>query len=128
MTVGAAYGFIEMADAASTAVEPLLANLSRMMAAARASGSRGSEVLVLLTPQHAHTLAQGGLDRHDVQMRLHERLAGAEDQVDGATGKSVRMVSTPEDVLIFVTGGNGGKSALVPLWSGSRTVSAAVPK
>ncbi len=128
VTVGAAYGFIEMADAASTSVEPLLANLSRMMRAARASGSRGSEVLILLTPQHAHTFAQGGLERHDLQVRLHERLAGSDEEIDAATGKAVRMLSTPEDVLIFVTGGNGGKSALVPLWSGSRTVSVAVSK
>jgi len=128
VTVTAAYGFIEMADAVSTSVEPLLANLSGMMAAARASGSRGSEALVLLTPQHAHTFAQAGLDRHDVQVRLHERLANLDQHVDGASGKSLRMVTTPEDVLLFVTGGNGGKSALVPLWGGSHSASIAVAK
>jgi hypothetical protein len=32
-------------------------------------------------------------------------------------------VTSPDDVLLVVTGGNGGKSALVPLWSGSRAVS-----
>lgn len=126
VTVAAAYGFIETADAVSTAVEPLLANLCEMMAAVRVSGSRGSQVLVLLTPQHAHTLAQGGLGRRDVQAYLHERIFVLDRHVDAATGKAVRMVSTPEDVLLVVTGGNGGKSAFVPLWSGSRTVSVAV--
>jgi hypothetical protein len=37
------------------------------------------------------------------------------------------MVSTPEDVLIIVTGGTGGKSALVPLWAGSHAVSVTLP-
>jgi len=46
--------------------------------------------------------------------------------VDGATGKVVRAVSRPEDVLRFVMGGTGGKSALVPLWGGSRSVSVTV--
>ncbi len=125
-TVGAAYGFIEMADAASTSVEPLLANLSRMMAAARASGSRGHEVLVLLTPQHAHTFAAGGLDRRALQMRWHECLIGSAEHIDGATGRTVSTLTVPDDILVFVTGGHGGKSALVPLWSGSRTVSVIV--
>ena len=126
VTVAAAYGFIEMADAVSTTVQPLLGNIAAMMAAARASGSRGSQVLVLLTPQHAHTLAHGGLGRRDVQVSLHEQLVDLDRHVDAATGKSVRDVSTPEDVLLVVTGGNGGKSALVPLWSGSRAVSVPV--
>lgn len=128
VTVGAAYGFIEMADATSTSVDPLLSNLSRMLRAARASGSRGSEVLVVLTPQHAHTFAQGGLDRHEVKKRLHERLGEFGEDVDSAIGKAVRTVTTPKDVLVFVAGGNGGKSAYVPLWSGSRTVSVAVSR
>jgi hypothetical protein len=125
-TVAAAYGFIETADAVSTNAEPLLSNLCEMMAAARVSRSRGSQVLALLTPQHAHTLAQGGLARHDVQAYLHERIFALDRHVDAATGKSVRVVSTPEDVLLVVTGGNGGKSAFVPLWSSSRAVSVAV--
>lgn len=126
VTVAAAYGFIEIADAVSTTVQPLLANLARMMAAALVSGSRGSQALALLTPQHAHTLAQGGLGRRDVQAYLHERLFDLDRHVDAAAGKPVRLVSTPEDVLLVVTGGNGGKSAFVPLWSGSRAVSVAV--
>jgi hypothetical protein len=126
VTVAAAYGFIETADAVSTAAEPLLANLSEMMAAARVSGSRGSQVLVLLTPQHAHILAQAGLGREDVQKYLHERVFDLDQHIDAATGKAVRIVSTPADVLIVVTGGNGGKSAFVPLWSSSRAVSVAV--
>lgn len=126
VTVGAAYGFIETADATSTTVEPLLSNLCNMMAAARVSGSRGSQVLVLLTPQHAHTLAQGGLMRHDVQAYLHERIFALDQHVDAATGKVVSIVSAPEDVLIGVTGGAGGKSAFVPLWSSSRAVSVAI--
>ena len=125
-TVAAAYGFIETADAVSTKAEPLLSNLSEMMAAARVSGSRGSQVLVLLTPQHAHTLAQGGLARREVQAYLHERIFALDGRVDAATGKAVRVTSTPEDVLLVVTGGNGGKSAFVPLWSSSRAVSVAI--
>ncbi len=126
VTVAAAYGFIEMADAVSTTAQPLIANLAGMMAAASKSGSRGAQAMALLTPQHAHTLAQGGLGRRDVQAYLHERLFDLDQHVDAATGKSVRVLSTPEDVLIAVTGGNGGKSAFVPLWSSSRAVSIAV--
>ncbi len=127
VTVAAAYGFIETADAASTTAQPLLANLAAMMTAAFVSGSRGSQVLVLLTPQHAHTLAQGGLGRRNVQTYLHERFAKYEQHIDAATGKIVGEVSAPEDMLLVVTGGNGGKSAFVPLWSGSRAVSVEIP-
>ncbi len=126
VTVAAAYGFIETADAASTTAQPLLANLAAMMTAAFVSGSRGSQVLVLLTPQHAHTLAHGGLGRRDVRAYLHERFAKYKRHFDAATGKVVGEVRVPEDVLLVVTGGNGGKSAFVPLWSGSRAVSVAV--
>lgn len=126
VTVAACYGFIETADAVSTAVEPLLSNLCDMMAPLRASGSRGSQVLVLLTPQHAHTLAEGGLTRRDVQVHLHRHVFDLDQHLDAATGKVMRIVSTPQDVLIVVTGGNGGKSAVVPLWAGSRTVSVSV--
>ncbi len=126
VTVASAYGFIEIADSVSTTAQPLLANLAGMMAAALVSGSRGNQALALLTPQHAHTLAQGGLGRREVQAYLHERLFELDRHVDAATGKRVRMVSTPEDVLLIVTGGNGGKSAFVPLWSSSRAVSVAV--
>jgi hypothetical protein len=72
-------------------------------------------------------LAQGGLARPDVQAYLHERIFDLDSHVDAATGKAVRMVSTREDVLIVVTGGTGGKSALVPLWAGSHAVSVALP-
>ncbi len=128
VTVGAAYGFIETADSVSTTVQPLLSNLARMMTAAFVNSSRGSQVLVLLTPQHAHTLARGGLGRHEVQAYLHEQFAKSERPVDAASGKIVGDIGKPEDVLLVVTGGNGGKSAFVPLWSGSRTVSVAVSR
>ena len=58
---------------------------------------------------------------------LHERFASFDRHVDAATGKVVGEVSAPEDVLLVVTGGNGGKSAFVPLWSGSRAVSVEIP-
>jgi hypothetical protein len=67
----------------------------------------------------------------------HEDGAGLADglevavQFDGAGAVAVGEqaavhLGTPEDVLLVVTGGNGGKSAFVPLWSGSRAVSVAV--
>ncbi|MCC6531757.1 MAG: hypothetical protein IT531_04345 [Burkholderiales bacterium] len=126
VTLAAAHGFIEMADAVSTSPEPLLANLGRMMAPARASGSRAGESLVLLTPQHAHICAQAGLSRAAVQARLHAQLGSAEAHVDGASGKAVRDIGGSDDILLFVAGSQGGKSALVPLWSSSRIVAAPV--
>jgi hypothetical protein len=126
VTVAAAYGFVETADAVSTTAQPLLANLARMMTAAFVNSSRGNQVLVLLTPQHAHTLARDGLNRRDVQAYLHEQFAASDCTLDAASGKVIGMISKPEDVLIVVTGGNGGKSAFVPMWSGSRAVSVAV--
>ena len=126
VTVVATYGFLEMADAVSTAAEPLLANVAAMMAASLVSGSRGSQALALLTPQHAHILASSGFDRRRTQQFLYERLFGVCMHTDAATGKVVTLTSTVDDILLFVTGGNGGKSAFVPVWSGSRGVSAAV--
>ncbi len=75
-------------------------------------GQRGDEVIAALPPLMGEC--------------THERLFERDRHVDAATGKSMRVVSTPEDVLLVVTGGNGGKSAFVPLWSGSRAVSVAV--
>jgi hypothetical protein len=126
VTVVATYGFVEMADAVSTTAGPLLANVAAMMAASLVSGSRGSQVLALLTPQHAHVLVSSGFDRRRTQEFLYERLFRVCTHTDAATGKVVTLPSTVDDILLFVTGGNGGKSAFVPVWSGSRRVSAAV--
>lgn len=127
VTVVATYGFVEMADAVSAAAEPLLANVAAMMGASLVSGSRGSQALALLTPQHAHILASSGFDRRRTQAYLYERLFSDRTYRDAATGKTVWLRGTVDDVLLFVTGGNGGKSAFVPVWDGSRRVSQALP-
>lgn len=126
VTVVATYGFIEMADAVSTSAPALLANLSAMLAFSLASGSKGSEALALLTPQHAHILASAGYTRRRTQEELYERVQSVQPLPGRTADEEARLADSADDVLLVVTGGNGGKSAYVPPWAGSRSVSVAL--
>jgi hypothetical protein len=102
-----------------------------------------SQLLVVLGPEHATTIAADGLSRADVQRFVfeHARLPlrtlklggmwGMHDwprwmtvaQDDGAM---MPQVPSPEDVLVIVAGGPGKHSAVVPNCTFSRAVSRAV--
>jgi hypothetical protein len=127
VTVMATFGFLEMADAVSAVADDLLGNLAGMMTCCLASGSRGDEALVLLTPQHAHILADAGFSRRRTQEALAKRLEELQHALPPTRGAEVSGPLAPDRLLLLVTGANGGKSACVPGWSASLSISVAVP-
>jgi hypothetical protein len=99
-----------------------------------------SQLLVVLGPEHAATIAADGFSRADVQRFVfeHARLPLARLKLGGmwgmhdwpswmqrATDDSVALpqVPSPEDVLVMVGGGSGKHSSVVPNCTFSRAVS-----
>jgi hypothetical protein len=102
-----------------------------------ASVIRG-DVLVAFGPEHAHTIASGGLSKRDVQEFLFEQARNkvgllklramykAEnwpDWVDTENDEALcPIVARPEDIHIVVTGGPGKHSAFIPTFGTSKSV------
>ncbi|HEV8437596.1 MAG TPA: hypothetical protein VGT40_05840 [Methylomirabilota bacterium] len=99
-----------------------------------------SQLLVVLGPEHAATIAADGFSRADVQRFVfeHARLPLARLRLGGmwgmhdwplwmqkVTDDSARLplVPTPDDVLVMVAGGSGKHSAVVPNCTFSRAAS-----
>jgi len=96
------------------------------------------DVLVAFGPEHAHTIASGGLSRGDVQKFLYERARNkvgllklramykAEnwpDWVDQTDDEALcPIVGKPEDIHLVVTGGPGKHSAFIPTFGTSKSV------
>jgi hypothetical protein len=102
-----------------------------------------SQLLVVLGPEHARTIADDGLTRADVQTFVYEharqplglmKLGGMWGMHDwprwmtATTDPAALMprVSSPADVLVVVAGGSGKHSAVVPNCTFSRAVSRAL--
>jgi hypothetical protein len=98
-----------------------------------------SQLLLVLGPEHAATVAQDGLSRADVQRFCYYQarrtlgkarlggMYGIQDwprwmQVIGDDGAPLPLVPTPEDILVMVAGGPGKHSAVVPNCTFSRAV------
>ncbi len=99
-----------------------------------------AQLMVVLGPEHARTIAEDGLSRADVQRFVYEnarqplglmRLGGMWGMHDwpawmnATTDAEARLprVPSPEDVLVVVAGGSGKHSAVVPNCTFSRAVS-----
>jgi hypothetical protein len=96
------------------------------------------DVLVAFGPEHAHTIASGGLSKLDVQRFLFEHARNkvgklnlramykAEnwpDWVDATDDEALcPIVGKPEDIHIVVTGGPGKHSAFIPTFGTSKSV------
>lgn len=102
-----------------------------------------SQLLVVLGPEHAHTIAADGMTRADVQRFVYEharqplalmRLSGMWGMQDWprwmteAQDPEVRLprVASPDDIFVIVAGGSGKHSAVVPNCTFSRAVTRAV--
>jgi hypothetical protein len=94
---------------------------------------KGGQVVVLLGPEHALALIEGGVSRREAQAFLvaHSRIAPAEleaagiaielgsqhDMVPESDGL-LATVASPGDVFIVTAGGEGaGWSAVMPVWA-----------
>jgi hypothetical protein len=99
-----------------------------------------AQLMVVLGPEHARTIAGDGLDRADVQRFVYEnarqplslmRLGGMYGMQDwlpwmnATSDPDARLprVPSPEDVFVLVAGGSGKHSAVVPNCTFSRAVS-----
>ncbi len=96
------------------------------------------DVLVAFGPEHAHTIASGGLSKLDVQAFLFEQ---ARNKVGKLKQRAIYkaenwpvwvdptddeglcpIVGKPEDIHIVVTGGPGKHSAFIPTFGTSKSV------
>jgi hypothetical protein len=104
-----------------------------------------SQLLVVLGPEHAATIAADGLTKTDVQRFVFEharrplgrlKLGGMWGMHDWplwmrkVTDESTMLprVPTPDDVFVLVAGGSGKHSAVVPNCTFSRAVSRAIDR
>lgn len=104
-----------------------------------------SQLLVVLGPEHAATIAADGFSRSDVQRFVfeHARLPLSRMKLSGmwgmhdwpqwmskVTDETARLprVPSPEDVLVMVAGGSGKHSAVVPNCTFSRAVSRVIDR
>ena len=87
-------------------------------------------VAAVLNPIHAKILRKAGLARRDIQERLFEyacttrtalrAISGANVDTIPHAEEIVRVVESPEDFLLFVSGDNGGAySGYFPTWAGT---------
>jgi hypothetical protein len=96
------------------------------------------DVLVAFGPEHAHTIASGGLSKADVQRFLFEharnrvgtlklramyKAGNWPDWVDVDDDEArCPIVGRPEDIHVVVTGGPGKHSAFIPTFGTSKSV------
>jgi hypothetical protein len=135
--VGAA-GTIEIVDLTSRSARGLLDTIVGSMCIAGSIGGGvvmgGGEPLLLLPPEHAALLQRDGFDKAAVKRHIWEHARMPLDRLSSDvaahivrqreqlgitdTEGPVLIAERPEDVMIVVTGGTGGKATYVPTWSG----------
>jgi len=141
VTVFSAEGPHNINDHVCTSAETTLAVVADTMTTIghnNAGSVIRGDVLVAFGPEHAHTIASGGLSRADVQKFLYERARNkvgllklramykAEnwpDWVDQNDDEALcPIVGKPEDIHLVVTGGPGKHSAFIPTFGTSKSV------
>ena len=96
------------------------------------------DVLVAFGPEHAHTIASGGLSKRDVQTFLFEHARNKVGKlklramyhseswpswVDVTNDEALcPIVGKPEDIHVVVTGGPGKHSAFIPTFGTSKSI------
>lgn len=135
--VGAA-GTVEIVDLTSRSAAGLLDTIVGSLTIAGSIGGMtmigGGEPLILLPPEHAALLDRGGCDKAAVKRHIWERARLPLDRLspdvaahvvrqreqrgeDDPQGP-VLIAERPEDVMVVVAGGTGGKATYVPTWGG----------
>ena len=97
-------------------------------------------------PEHAQTVAGGGMSKADVKQWLFERATLpisrfskegidrrfrrklADQYASAPLDAPVRMVAKPDDLIVIVTGGAGKHSAYVPTFGNTRSVTRALKR
>ena len=96
----------------------------------------GGQVAVVLSPEHARSLAVAGMSREDVQEALFRRAVVGADAIPTAVRDVFaqfrreeapldvfRAADSPADVLLVVAGGAGSHSAVIPTFGPTRATS-----
>jgi hypothetical protein len=146
VTVAGISGSVEIVQAESRDPEELLNTLAGSMVSPGNLGPRGlmggGSPLLVLSPEHAQSLAVAGLDRAAVQRQLWQRACLPLQALPAARADSLRrerreagsdsdtplrIAEAAGDILIAVAGGIGIKSTFLPSWGGgTRAVTSAV--
>lgn len=109
-----------------------------------------AEVLLVISPEHADTLARDGWTKADLRRRIQEMTArplrellpdeesgegvplgrlGITVPTDETLARQIPKFLRPEDINIIVAGGEAGKfSVVIPGWFGGRTASTSVSR
>ena len=145
VTVFAAEGPHNINDHESTTAQGILKMVAGTMAITGANDVYyAAQPLVVFGPEHAATVAAGGLSKADVQRLLFEnarlplgkfsrenierrfRVTFAERFATADLDALVPVVQRPEDIAIIVLGGAGKHSAYIPTFGGTRSVTRAL--
>ncbi len=137
VTVAGISGTVEVVFGESAEPEEIVQTMARSMTIAGSLGSGGvlgGAPLVLLSPEHANTLAGSGMTREAVRRRLWDLATlPLDDLAPSAAARvratrrddgiadvhaPVRVAVGPAGILVIVAGGAGVKSTYAPGWGG----------
>jgi hypothetical protein len=132
-------------DHESLTAEGILATIAGTLASTGANDVYyEAQPLVVMGPEHAKTVADGGLSKADAKRFLHEhahlpmgrfsrenierrlRVTWKDRYAHAGPDVPVRMVQRPEDILIAVIGGAGKHSAVIPTFGATKAVTRAL--
>ena len=139
VTVVGNSGIVEVVDSSSTRPEALAQTFAQSMLIAGTLGGGGllggGEPLLVLPPEQAQLLAQGGCSKQAFKTLVWERAVLSLDRLSPAVREHLadrrrienavdadaplRVAEQPEDIMIVVAGGVGIKAAYIPTWGGS---------
>src|SRR5262249_58186548 len=100
---------------------------------------RGGQPLVALGPEHARTVADSGWSKRDLKRAFWERARVAirrfnpenlvrfaaidpDRFLDAPPDREVELCGTPDDLIVFVAGGPGKHSVIIPTFGATRSV------
>ena len=138
-------------DMESDSPEPILGKAASVMATLGCNNAPigQGEFFIGLCPEHAATIANAGWSRQDVQMFLYESarrpigelkhhfamrawrpwqdaLAERADYRAGPPSADAPMTDNPDNIRVFVVGGAGKHSCVIPSWGMTRSVTVPV--
>jgi hypothetical protein len=131
-------GTLNIMDAASSTAQSTLLTLANGMASVGTNNvSSGGEPLLVMCPEHAHRVAQGGFTKKEVKTFLYEnsripitrfsrevvsnviQKRRPKWYLDAGPEARVAIADNPEAIMVVVAGGAGAHSVFVPTFGSS---------
>jgi len=128
-------------DMASQTAKGLLKTFALTMVGGFTSGVTSTETLLIVCPEHAAILAEGGYSKAAIRAELFELARVPHDKISDENlqllanrrpkwfrsgASEVPVIDRPEDLWIVVAGGKGAKSAYIPGRTGTKLQTAVV--